>query len=443
MKDLKERGNMTDFVKPDLPRTTPSFGVSNDIRRTPPRRGRRRLILVLIASACVIGLTLGLRRLRAAAPTVDRSVVWIDQVKRGPMLREVQGQGTLVPVEIRWITAVAPARVDRVRVLPGTKVDPDTVLVDLLNPEVELAALEADRQLAQAQADLVNLGASVTNQRLAQESVVAGLDSEHQEAARRAQADQVLAKKGFLSDLEMATSRDKESTLSGRKSFEEKRLTALQKGIGAQVQAMRQQVERLRAIADFRHKEVEALHVRAGVAGVLQDLPLQPGQSVAVGAVVAKVAQPDKLKAELRVPETQAKDVQLGQKATVDTRNGIVVGKVARIDPAAVSGTVKVDIQFSGPLPAGSRPDLSVEGTIELERLESVLYVGRPAFGQPDASVGLFKLNADGDEATRTEVKLGKASVRTIQVRGGLVEGDRVILSDMTQWDGAERVRLR
>ena len=217
---------MTDFVKPDITRATP-LGGSMDVRRTPPRRGRRRLILVLIASACVIGLTLGLWRLRAAAPTVDRSVVWIDQVKRGPMLREVQGQGTLVPVEIRWITAVAPARVDRVRVLPGTKVQPDTVLVDLINPEVELQALEADRQLAQAQADLVNLEASVTNQRLAQESVVAGLDSEHQEAQRRAQADQVLAKKGFLSDLEMATSRDKESTLSGRKVFEEKRLTEI------------------------------------------------------------------------------------------------------------------------------------------------------------------------------------------------------------------------
>jgi HlyD family secretion protein len=413
-----------------------------DVRRTPPRRGRRRLILVLVASACVIGLTLGLRRLRAAAPTVDRSVVWIDEVKRGPMLREVQGQGTLVPVEIRWITAVAPARVDRVRVLPGTKVEADTILVDLLNPDVELQALEADRQLAQAQAELVNLEATVTNQKLAQESVVASLDSEQKEAERRAQADQVLAKKGFLSELEMATSRDKEATLSGKKAFEQKRLGALAKGIVAQVQAERQQVERLRSIAEFRHKEVDALHVRAGVAGVLQDLPLQPGQSVAVGAVVAKVAQPDHLKAELRVPETQAKDVQLGQKAMIDTRNGVVEGKVSRIDPAAVSGTVKVDVQFAGPLPAGARPDLSIEGTIELERLDHVLYVGRPAFGQPDATVALFKLVGD-DEAVRTNVKLGRASVRTIEVRGGLVEGDRVILSDMTQWDGAERVRLR
>ena len=338
---------MTDFPKPDLPRSTP-LGGSMDIRRTPPRRGRRRLIVVLIAFACVIGLTLGLRRLRAAAPTVDRSVVWIDQVKRGPMLREVQGQGTLVPVEIRWITAVAPARVDRVRVLPGTKVEPDTILLDLLNPDVELAALEADRQLAQAQAELVNLDASLTNQRLAQESVVAGLDSDHQEAKRRAEADDALAKKGFLSDLEMATSRDRAAALAGRKVFEEKRLGALAKGISAQVQAQKQQVERLRSIAEFRHKEVDALHVRAGVAGVLQDLPLQPGQSVAVGAVLAKVAQPDKLKAELRIPETQAKDVQIGQKATVDTRNGTIVGKVARIDPAAVSGTVKVDVASRG-----------------------------------------------------------------------------------------------
>lgn len=432
---------MTDLVKPDLPRATPVAG-SMDIRRTPPRRGRRRLLLILVASALAIGLTVGLRRLRAAAPTVERGTIWVDTVKRGPMLREVQGQGTLVPLEIRWITAATAARVDRVRVQPGTKVETDTVLVDLINPDVELQALEADHQLAQAQAELVNLEATLTNQRLAQESVVASLGSEQQEAKRRAAADEALAKKGFLSDLEMATSRDKASTLSGRQAFEEKRLGALAKGIVAQAQAQRQQLERLRSIAQFRHKELDALHVRAGVAGVLQELPLQPGQSVALGAVVAKVAQPDRLKAEIRVPETQAKDVQLGQKATVDTRNGIVSGKVARIDPGAVSGTVKVDITFDGPLPAGARPDLSVEGTVELERLASVLYVGRPAFGQPGATVGLFKLGGD-DEATRTEVKLGKASVRTIEVRGGLNEGDRVILSDMTQWDGAERIRLR
>jgi multidrug efflux pump subunit AcrA (membrane-fusion protein) len=432
---------MTDFAKPDPPSVTPLAG-SMDVRRTPRRRGRRRLVLVLIGCACVIGLTLALSRLRAAAPTVERAAVWIDEVKRGPMLREVQGQGTLVPLDIRWITAVAPARVDRVRVLPGSKVQPDTILVDLLNPDVELQALEADRQLTQAEAELTNLQASLTNQRLAQESLIASLGSEQQEAQRRAAADQALAQKGFLSDLEMATSRDKAATLSERKAFEEKRLGALAKGISAQVQAQRQQVERLRSIAQFRHKEVDALHVRAGVAGVLQELPLQPGQSVAVGALVAKVAQPDRLKAELRVPETQAKDVQLGQKATVDTRNGIVVGKVARIDPAAVSGTVKVDVHFDGPLPAGARPDLSVEGTIELERLSNVLYVGRPAFGQPDSTVHLFKLVGD-DEAVRTDVVLGKASVRNIEIRSGLAPGDRVILSDMTQWDTADRVRLR
>jgi multidrug efflux pump subunit AcrA (membrane-fusion protein) len=432
---------MTDLVKPDIPSATP-LGGSMDIRRTPPPRGRRRLVIALIAAALVIGVTIGLRRLRAAAPTVDRATVWIDTVKRGPMLREVQGQGSLVPVEVHWLTAATPARVERVRVQPGTKVKADTVLVDLINPDVELQALEADRQLAQAQAELTNLGATLTNQRLAQESVVASLGSEQQEAKRRAAADEALAKRGFLSELEMATSRDKAATLSGRRAFEEKRLGALSKGIAAQVQAQRQQLERLRSIAEFRHRGVEALHVRAGVAGVLQELPLQPGQSVAVGAVLGKVAEPDRLKAEIRVPETQAKDVQLGQKATVDTRNGLVAGKVARIDPAAVSGTVKVDITFDGSLPAGARPDLSVEGTIELERLSSVLYVGRPAFGQPESTVSLFKLGED-DEGVRTHVKLGKASVRTIEVRSGLGEGDRVILSDMTQWDGANRIRLR
>jgi multidrug resistance efflux pump len=432
---------MKEIVKPDLPRVTPRVG-SMDIRRAPPRRARRRLVLALAVSALTIGLTFGLRRMRAAAPSVDRGTLWIDTVKRGSMLRQVQGQGTLVPTEIRWITAVSPARVEAVRVRAGTPVQADTVLLDLSNPDVELQALEAERQLSQAQAELVNLEASLSNQRLAQESVVASLASETQQANRRAAADNELARKGFLSDLEMAASRDGAATLAGRHRFEEKRLGALARGIAAQVTAQRQQVERLRAIAQFRRTALEQLHVRAGVEGVLQELSLQPGQSLSAGAVVAKVARPDRLKAEVRIPETQAKDVRLGLSATIDTRNGVVTGKVARIDPAVVSGTVTVDVTLTGALPPGARPDLSVDGVIELERLDDVLYVGRPAFAQQDTPIKLFKLD-DEDDASRVEVKLGKTSVRTVEVRGGLGEGDRVVLSDMSQWEQAERIRLR
>jgi multidrug efflux pump subunit AcrA (membrane-fusion protein) len=413
-----------------------------DIQRARPRRSRRAILVAVVISALAIALTLGLRRLRAAAPSVDRATVWIDTVQRGPMVRQVQGQGTLVPVEIRWITAETAARVERVRARPGIAVKADTVLLDLVNPDVELQALEADRQLAQSQAELTNLEASLTNQRLAQESVVASLASDRQQAARRADADDALAKKGFLSDLEMATSRANAASLDGRHRFEEKRLGALARGIAAQVSAQRQQVERLRAIAEFRRRALDNLHVRAGVDGVLQELSLQPGQSVAAGAVVAKVARPDRLKAEVRIAETQAKDVRIGLLASIDTRNGIVAGKVARVDPAVQAGTVTVEVALEGELPAGARPDLSIEGTIELERLKDVLFVGRPAFGQPETTVRLFKIDSD-EEATRVDVKLGKTSVRTVEVRSGLNVGDRVILSDTTQWDSAERIQLR
>jgi HlyD family secretion protein len=414
-----------------------------DIPRPPVKRTRRYVLYALIGAVVVVGASAGLRRLRVAAPTVERGTVWMDTVQRGPMVREVLGQGILVPEEIQWIAAKTAARVERVLVKPGAPVEANTVILELANSDLQLAALEADRQLAQGQAELANLQATLNGGKLAQQSVVATLGSDLADARRRARADEELAKKGFLSELEQGQTQGRASELAGRLEFEKKRLVAQSQGIAAQVTAQRAQVERLRSIAEFRRKEVEDLKLRAGVPGVLQELSLQRGQSVAAGALLAKVARPDRLKAEVRIPETQAKDVLTGQKASIDTRNGVVPGHVVRIDPAAQAGTVLVDVTLDGPLPAGARPDLNIEGTIEIERLASVLFVGRPAFGQPGSSVGLFRLEEDGGSATRTTVKLGRSSVKSVEILSGLKQGDRVILSDMSQWDQVDRVRLQ
>jgi len=413
-----------------------------DIPRPPSRRTRRRLIYVLVGAAALVGLSVGLRRLSPAAPVVERSTVWMGTVQRGPLVREVLGQGTLVPEEIRWIAAKANAQVERVLVKPGAAVTADTVILELRNSELELQALEADRQLAQTEAELTNLQASLNSQQLAQESVIATLESDLADARRRAQADGELARKGFLSELEQGQTLGRANELSGRLDFERKRLLAQAQGIKAQVAAQRAQIERLRSIAEFRHREVDALKMRAGVDGILQELSLQQGQAVAAGALLAKVVRPDRLEAEIRVPEVQARDLQLGQKASIDTRNGVVLGRVVRIAPAAQGRSVRVDVSFDAALPPGARPDLNVEGTIELERLPSVVFVSRPASGQPGTRVGLFKLDADGEGAERTLVQLGRSSVKDVEILSGLREGDRVILSDMSQWDEVGRIRL-
>jgi multidrug efflux pump subunit AcrA (membrane-fusion protein) len=329
-----------------------------------------------------------------------------------------------------------------VLIQPGAAVKEDTVIMELANPDVELAALEAQRNVASAEAELTNLGATLDGGRLAQESQIATLRSNLEDAKRRAEADQDLANKGFLSKLELDQSRDRAEELKGRLAFEQKRLGAIGRGNSAQIAAQRGEVERLKQIAEFRQRQVDGLKVRAGVAGILQELPLQAGQSVVQGAILARVAKPEKLKAELRIPETQAKDVTIGQKALIDTRNGVVPGKVSRIDPAAVAGTVKVDVALEGELPRGARPDLTVEGTIELERLENVLHVGRPAFGDANSTVKLFKM-VTPDEAERVTVQLGRTSVKTVEIVNGLKEGDRVVLSDMSQWDNVDRIRLQ
>jgi HlyD family secretion protein len=413
-----------------------------DIPREAPRRSRRGVLLAFAGVTTLVLIGVGVGRLRAAAPSVESSGVWMDTVRRGPMVREVLGHGILVPEEVRWITAKSSARVERVLVKAGARVQADSPLLELSNSDLELQALEAERQLAQAEAELANLRATLRAQTLAQKSAIATLGSDLSDARRRARADEELSKKGFLAALDLEQTRDRAVEMNGRLAFEKKRLGELSRGVQAQLTAHLAQIERLRSIAEFRKREVQALKQTAGVEGVVQELSLQPGQTVAAGAVLAKVVQPDRLKAEIRVPETQAKDVQIGQKTAIDTHNALIPGRVARIDPAAQSGSVLIDVTLEGRLPLGTRPDLNVEGTIEIERMPSVLFVGRPAGGQPGAPVGLFRLDKKGG-AVRTNVQLGRASVKSVEIVAGLAEGDQVILSDMSRWSQAERIRLQ
>lgn len=413
-----------------------------DIPRAPKHK-RHRYFLGGIALAGVLGITLALSRLQPAAPTVERSTVWVDSVRRGPMVREVRGPGTLVAEQVRWVTALTAGRVERVVERPGAEVGAETVLLVLSNPDLQLEELDAQRELTSAEAQLVNLRATLETQRLSQQASLAAVATQYREALRHGKAIQELADSGLASPMELSRVRDQADELATRVAIERKRLEIMSESMRAQLAAQRAQVERLRAIAEFQRRQVEALHVRAGGVGVVQELDLEVGQWVAPGAVLAKVVQPGRLKAVLRIPETQAKDVALAQRVSIDTRNGVVPGRVVRIDPAVQNGAVAVDVALDGPLPAGARPDLSVDGTMEVERLDDVLYVGRPAFGEAESVLGLFKLDEGGDHAVRVRVRLGRASVNTIEIVEGLREGDRVILSDMSAWDAFDRVRVR
>lgn len=394
------------------------------------------------AVAGVLLMTLGLSRLKPAAPSVERSTVWTDTVKRGLMVRQVRGLGTLVPEEIRWIPALTEARVERIVVHPGTRVTADTVILELSNPELELTAREAESELRAAEADYTALRVRLESERLDQEATAARVQAEYQQAKMRRAADEQLAEEGLLADLDFQISRVAAEELAKRNDLEQKRLAIAGESVEAQLAAHRARVEQSRALARLRRSQVDALNLRAGIEGVLQQVPVEVGQRVTPGTNLARVARPDRLKAEVRIAETQARDVQLGQSVSVDTRNGVIPGKVSRIDPAVQNGTVTVDVTLEGPLPKGARPDLTVDGTIELERLEDVLYVGRPAQGQGDSVVGLFRLVEGTDEAVRTRVALGRASVSTIEVLDGLAEGDEVILSDTSSWDAYDRIRL-
>lgn len=414
-----------------------------DIPRKPRNTRRRNLVLAACALAALALITGGLSRLRAAAPVVDRSGLWTDTVKRGPMLREVKGPGTLVPERIRLITADTAGRVERIPLRPGAQVEPGTVLLELSNPDVMLQALDAERQLAQAKADLINLRATTDGNTLLTRSGLATLEAQTADAERRAQADQKLARDGVISDVEARQQVERAAELKSRLELEHRRLGVVAGSGKEQVAAQEAQIERLKAVVAFRRKQVESMQVRSVDRGVLSELPLELGQWVTPGALLAKVVQPERLKAVLRIPETQARDLALHLPAVVDTRNGVVSGEVSRISPSANQGAVEVDVSLPAELPRGARPDLTVEGTITIEKLQNVLYVGRPAGAQPGGQTELFRLAKEGDEAHRVKVRLGRSSVSTVEVVEGLAEGDAVILSDMSQWDSTDRVRLR
>lgn len=416
-----------------------------DIQR--PQNARRKLIKRLVYGAVLLALiasiSLGLSRLRPAAPTVEAATVWKDSVKRGPMLRQVRGLGTLVPEEIRFIPATNQGRVERIVVRPGAQVSPETILVELSNPELQQSLVDSELQLRASEADLANLRVQLESQFLNQRAAAAAVTADFNQAKLRAEANEELLKDGLIAQLEVKVSRVRSDELGSRNLLEQQRLQMVERSTKSQIDAQQARADQFRAIHQLRRQQVDLLRVRAGLTGVLQELPLQVGQQVSAGTTLAKVVQPEKLKAELKIEQTQAKDIQIGQVASIDTRNGIVPGHVVRIDPSVQGGTVTVDVALDSDLPRGARPDLSVDGTIEIERLNDVLYVGRPAFGQERSRVGLFKLETDGQEAVRVQVQLGRSSVNTIEIIEGLKEGDTVILSDMSAWDAFDRVRLR
>ena len=401
----------------------------------------RRIIYTGAGLLAVLVITVALSRLEPAAPSVNRATVYMDTVKRGSMLRQVRGPGTLVPEEIRWISARTDGRIER-RVLPGIKVEADTILLEMSNPELEQAAMDAKFQLLAAEAEFVDLKVQLQSQFLNQRADAANVQAEYSQARLQAEADEKLREEGLIGDLIVQLSSVRAKELAIRHELEQKRLEIASESVEAQLAARRARVEQFRALAELRHEQVRALKVRAGIDGVLQQVPVEEGQQVTPGTILAKVARPDKLKAELRIAETQAKDIEVGLKATIDTRNGLIEGEVIRVDPAVQEGTVQVDVALIGPLPKGARPDLSVDGTVELERLEDILYVGRPAYGQAESTIGLFRILEDGKTAVRVQVQLGRSSVSTIEIVQGLNENDQVILSDTSAWDSYDRIRL-
>jgi HlyD family secretion protein len=415
-----------------------------DIPRPSQARQKRIRRIVYGASglAAVLLITLGLSRLRPAAPSVERATVWIDTVKRGPMLRQVRGLGTLVPEEIRWIPAITEGRVERRVLLPGAVVKPDSIILEMSNPELELAALDAEAQLRSAEAAYTELKVRLESTHMDQAASAARVQAEFHQAKLRADADKQLAEQGLIADITWQVSKVTAEELANRNGIEQKRLEIAKEAIDAQLAMQKTVVDQKRATAILRRQQYDQLKLRAGMDGILQQLPVEVGQRVTPGTNLARVAQPNKLKAVVRIAETQAKDVQIDQKATVDTRNGVIEAHVIRVDPAVENGTVAVDLALDGALPKGARPDLSVDGTIELERLDDVLFVGRPAQGQAESLVSLFKLEEGGKEADRTKVKLGRSSVNTVEILSGLNVGDQVILSDTSAWDAFDRIRL-
>ena len=417
-----------------------------DISRPDIRRKKvvRQWVAGVITAIVVAGAAFYVWRLKPANPLVDRATVWTDTVKRGPLLRQVRGPGSLVPREdkIRLIPAETEATVLRIRALPGAKVEPDTLLMDLVDPQLQQELLDAQLALKGAQADLTNVRAKLQSDLMTQKAGAATVSADNKQAQLQASTDKSLFDLGVISGLTYSASKGKADELTTRDDLEKQRLVLNEKAIETQIAVQETKVQQAQALLALKQKQQDALSVRAGISGVLVELDHQVGEHVDPGTTLAKIVQPDQLKAALKIAETQARDIQIGQPAAVDTHNGVIQGKVSRIDPAVVAGTVTVDVELTGALPLGARPDLSVDGTIDLDRMTEVLYVGRPAFGNEDSTIQLFKLSPDGKTAVRVPVKVGRASVNSIQILEGLQDGDVVILSDMTRWDGTNKIRL-
>jgi HlyD family secretion protein len=421
-------GFMMDIARPDLKR----------------QKRRRQIILLAVVMVLVVATTAAVLRLKPAAPSVERGTVWTDTVKRGPMLRQVRGLGTLTPTQeaIRQIPAETDATVVRIRMLPGSQVKADSILVEMSDPQVEQAALDAQLQMKAAEAAYQSLRVTLDSALMDLKASAATVTADYEQAKLQGETDKALFDMGVISGLAYKASKGKADELTIRNNLEMQRIAVNQKAIESQMAEQQAKIDQMRALFELKQKQLDALKVRAGIDGVLVDLPLQVGQRVAPGTMLAKVVQPNHLMAELRIAETQARDVQIGEPASVDTHNGVISGTVMRVDPAVENGTVTVDVNLTGDLPKGVRPDLSVDGTVDLERLDNILYVGRPAFGQENSTISLFKLDPDANGAVRVPVKVGRASVNSIQVIEGLREGDTVILSDMSRWDSTDRVKL-
>src|SRR5438477_3898066 len=416
-----------------------------DIQRPSNARAKkiRRIAYGTVALIIIGGVTYGLSKLRPAAPCVDRATIWPDEVKRGPMLREVHRLGTLVAEDIRWIPAQTDSRVERWILRPGAIVKPDSIIMELSDPTLQREALDAEFQLKGAEADYANLKVQVDSDLMNQKANEAAVRSDYEQARLQHDVEEKLYKEGIGSDHVRNLSKVREEQLAIRLKLESERTEVAEDSTKARLDAQQAKIDEQKALYQLKRSQVDALHVRAGINGVLQLVPVDVGQHVTPGTNLARVADPKKLKAEIKIPETQAKDVTPGQKASIDTRNGVVNGHVSRIDPSVVNGTVTVDVTIDDPLPLGARPDLSVDGTVTLENLKDVLFVGRPVHGQPDSTIGIFKIIDDGSEAVRVNVKLGRSSVNTIEIVQGLKVGDKVILSDMSAWDAFDRIRLK
>jgi HlyD family secretion protein len=407
------------------------------------RKRIRQATYAVTGLLAVLLITLGLSRLKPAAPTVEAATVWRDAVKRGPMLRQVRGLGTLVPEDIRWIPATTQGRVDNIILRPGSQVKANSVILELSNPQLEQELHEAELKVSGSEAALANLQVQVKNDELQQRASAASVEAEYNKAKMQAQMNEALAKDQLVSDLVLRQSRVDAEQLAIRNEIAKQQLASSAESMRARLAVQDSDVAQTRAILQLKRRQYDELKVRAGFSGMLQLVPVEVGQQVAPGANLARVANPARLKAELKIAETQAKDIQIGQLASIDTRNGVVDGRVIRIDPSVINGTRTVDVSLPDELPRGAVPDLSVDGTIELERLNDVLFVGRPAFGQEQSTVGLFKVDSDGSGAARVQVKLGRSSVNNVEIVSGLKVGDSVILSDMSAWDAFDRVRLK